>query len=106
MVRHGRDATAQIATVGRTADVKDFDPALAIGTADEFIARPMPESVRYFRTRKCEPKGFRDKRAVSVDADFEACAAQSPLLMATDRALRLRTPEARRAVLELMGKGT
>ena len=87
----------------------DFDPALAIGTIDEFLAKPLPQGVSVVRSGKCEPKRSvtpYKERFPSKEADDEAWALESPLLTATDRALKLRTPEAYAAVLALMGKGT
>ena len=88
------------------SDVRDFDPALAIGTADEFIAKPLPASRHH--TRRGEPKAFQaqkqDSRFRSTDGDHEWCASESELLTATDRALRVRTAAAFDSVCSLLGR--
>ena len=87
----------------------NFDPALAIGTIDEFIAKPLPLGVAVKRSGKCAPKRSLTpykERFPSKDASDEAWSVESPLLTATDRALHERTAEAYAAVLSVMGKGT
>jgi hypothetical protein len=85
----------------------DFDPALAIGVYD--YERPMPVHcrLRHPRTKPEDkaPNPYKE-RFPSKEAADESWASESPLLTATDLALRLRTAESRRAVLNLMGKGT
>ena len=78
----------------------DFDPALAIGTYD--FDRPMPKHCR-FKSRRCEPTEGPTKKQAAADAR-KAVVESSALLVATDRALRERTPEAYAAVLGVMRK--
>ena len=99
----------------------DFDPALAIGTADEFVAKPLPvQCKRTWKEKEAERRKSpyakpvhgtysrkrkkQDGRAISVEADFEAVVAQSQLFQATDRALRVRTAAAFDSVCSLLGR--
>ena len=87
----------------REKAVEDFDPALAIGVYDH--ERPLPKSLIRFETRRAEPKKGPTKKQIAA-AERAAVVLRSALDAATERALRERTPESRRAVLRLMGKGT
>jgi hypothetical protein len=96
-----------IGTLSPVHGFDDFDPSLAIGTIDEFVAKPLPLGVAVKRSGKCAPKRSLTpykERFPSKDAADEAWSVESPLLTATDRALSLRTAESRAVVLTLMGK--
>ena len=88
MVRHSGNAAAQVSCVGTVASVMD-------------VSSPYRGVVNRAARARTGPT----KKQVAA-AERAAVVLRSALDAATERALRERTPESRRAVLFFMGKGT